>query len=156
MIAAAALTRDPRRLAALCDLWQRAECEIWITLQGVSMTPTILPGSRLRLRCRRRDILVGEVIAYRQGGMLIIHRLVQIEEDPQSGRRWYICFGDGNREPDPPAPEEVVVGVIVEVREPPLWKRMMSALCHPRRHSRRAVRALRKAVRRRSPETSRP
>lgn len=123
MIAAAALTRDPRRLAALCALWQDAERDIWITLQGASMTPTIQPGSRLRLRCRLQDAVVGEVIAYRHGGMLIVHRLVEITHDPASGVRQFVCVGDGNDRLDPPVPEEAVVGAIVEVRTPSaLWR----------------------------------
>jgi len=50
-VSGAAFTHDPVRLEALCELWRSAERDLWVTLEGTSMTPTILPGSRVRLTC---------------------------------------------------------------------------------------------------------
>ena len=116
---AAAQTHDPQRLQALCTLWQEAEREVWVTLQGGSMRPTLRPGSRLRLRCGGREPVSGDVVAFRSGGRLVIHRLTH--RDPQ-GR--LVCQGDANAAPDPPLTPQEVVGVVVEVQPPRGWLRV--------------------------------
>jgi hypothetical protein len=122
--AVAVVTRDPQRLEALCLLWQSAEREIWITLKGTSMCPTILPGTRLLLRCHRRDIAVGAIVAYRFHGALVVHRLEKIlDGDPQAGRQ-LVCRGDNVEGSDPPIPVGAVVGEVVRIGAP-AWQAWM-------------------------------
>jgi hypothetical protein len=128
MIAAGAITRDPRRLAALCELWRSAGKEVWITLEGRSMTPGILPGSRLRLRCRPWEMQPGEVIAYRREGVLVVHRLLQSGDGTEGEGRHLLFQGDANEEPDPPVGPECVVGLVVEVQPPSAPMRVRRAL----------------------------
>ncbi|HLK59094.1 MAG TPA: S24/S26 family peptidase [Chthonomonadaceae bacterium] len=130
MIAAASLTRDPRRLAALCALWQNGEQEVWITLKGNSMLPTLPPGTRLRLRCHLRDIEIGSIIVYRREESLIVHRLQAVLLDAETGERKFVCKGDGNRSLDPPVPEELLVGMIVASRLPKMRVRLRHKLAH--------------------------
>lgn len=118
MNAAAALTRDPRRLAALCELWRASGQEVWITLQGGSMEPALPSGSRLLLRCGAWEPQVGEVAAFRREGYLVVHRILRVEAGTGSGERQFLFQGDANREPDAPVSEGDLVGRVIEVRTP--------------------------------------
>lgn len=124
MIAAAEITRDPARLAALCSLWQNAGEEVWVTLRGRSMTPAIPDGSRVLIRFGEMEPAIGETLAYRRGGRLIIHRLVSESVDPKGGGRQLHCRGDGNNSPDAPIDPSAVVGVVIAVRRPSAWRRV--------------------------------
>lgn len=135
----------PERLAALCAQWQAEEREIWITLRGGSMTPTILPGTRFCLHCHRRLPAIGEIIAYRQDNILVVHRLLEITGTLDNLR--LICLGDGNVVPDVPMTAEAVVGTVGAISPMPLPKRTIFALRHPRRHGRYLLRLLRQTRR---------
>jgi signal peptidase I len=143
MNASAMLTRDPRKLAALCELWQSSEREVWVTLEGNSMRPTIPPGSRLCLRCRREEMQVGAILAYRRESALIVHRLIACIDSASPSERRLICQGDSNPEPDPPVPPESVVGVIVAVCKPRLRERIRRLASRALRYGRRPLRYLR-------------
>ncbi len=125
---------------ALYAQWQAEERDVWITLDGGSMIPTILPGTRLCLRCSHRLPLVGEIVACRQGSALIVHRLLEITGPPNAPE--FICRGDGNILPDAPVPAGAVVGVITQIAPRPFAKRVRFALRHPRRHARFLLRRL--------------
>ena len=114
---AAMTTRNPQRLAALCALWQEAERDVWLTLQGESMMPTILPGARLCVRCQGRDLPLGTIIAFRRGRSLVVHRLKAVAWT-DTGEQRLICQGDGNLHTDEPIAPEDVVGVVVAIRAP--------------------------------------
>ncbi len=146
---AASVVRGPEGLAGLCALWQAEEREIWLTLNGGSMSPTILPGTRVRLRCRLSPPALGDIVAYRQGGLLVIHRLIGIAGPPDDPR--LICLGDGNILPDPPIPAEAVVGTVTAVCPMPLPARALFALRHPRRHARHLLRLLKNGRLRQGP-----
>ena len=116
------LARRPDRLAALTDLWRFDKCQVWITLTGHSMAPTVPAGSRLRLACGRRAFAPGEVLAYRRQGVLLVHRLRRVISD-SGGRPLLLCRGDANPGDDPPCAPDAVLGVVVEVRPPTLATR---------------------------------
>jgi len=118
--AAAFITRDPARLTALCALWRSSGREVWVTLQGSSMVPNIVPGSRLLLSCRPAPPEVGMAVAYRRGAELIVHRVVAVAADP-SGKGFIVCRGDANGYNDSPVRMEDVVGIVVEIRPPTAW-----------------------------------
>lgn len=139
MNASAALTRDPRKLAALCDLWQSSGREVWVTLEGNSMKPTIPPGSRLRLCCQREEREVGAILAYRRENALIVHRLIARMDAALPSESRLICQGDGNPEPDAPIAPESVVGVIVAVRRPRLHERIRRMAGRALRYGRRRI-----------------
>lgn len=131
----------PEQRTALYAQWQDEEREVWVTLDGGSMTPTILPGTRLRLHCSRRLPGLGEIVACRQDSALIVHRLLQITGPPDAPT--LICRGDGNIVPDAPVPAEAVVGVVTQIAPLPFSRRLAFALRHPRRHVRFLLRRLR-------------
>ena len=131
----------PDVLAAFWAARQDEEREVEIVLNGGSMGPTLLPGTRLRLRCHRRLPALGEIVACRHGRLLVVHRLQAIVGPPDAPR--LVCLGDGNRLPDPPVPAEAAVGTIVAAAPLPRSRRLLFALRHPRRHLRFLLRRLR-------------
>jgi hypothetical protein len=114
---------DPQRLEALCDLWQKTEREVWITLQGASMCPTILPGEMILVRCHRRPVSIGSIVAYRSGGVLIVHRLKAVLQSDGPGECRIVCQGDNRGKPDSPVPIDLVVGEVIQIGGPALWAR---------------------------------
>ena len=142
MTAAGLPALTPEKLLALCGLWQAEGREVEITLNGGSMSPTILPGTRLRLHCRRDLPHVGDIIAYRQEGILVVHRLIEITGSPEAPM--LTCLGDGNILSDAPVSADAFIGTVIAVSPMPLLQRVLFALRHPRRHVRYLVRLLRK------------
>lgn len=131
MIAAALLTRDPRRLAALCDLWCAEQCEIWLTLCGRSMEPGMPSGTRIRLRCGGAAPEPGCVVAFRCENRLVVHRLISVSSS--ADRSEFVCQGDNNEEPDLPVTADRLVGRVVEIRAPTRLQRWRLALREARR-----------------------
>lgn len=126
MNAAAVVTSDPLKLAALCELWRSSGREIWVTIQGQSMCPALLPGTRLKIRCGQPPAAPGDLGAYRVEGRLIVHRLLNVTED--QGARRYLFQGDANPEPDGPVLADAVLGTVVETRAPAFWSRARATL----------------------------
>jgi len=117
-VSGAAFTHDPVRLEALCELWRSAERDLWVTLEGTSMTPTILPGSRVRLTCGPFEPASKDVIAFRRDSRLIIHRVKHCDANG-----YVICQGDANSLEDAPVPFKDVVGLVAEFRPPNITAR---------------------------------
>lgn len=135
------LHRNPERLSALCDLWCEAGSEMWVTLRGRSMEPTLPAGSRLRLRFRRGPGRPGEVYAYLRREAVIVHRLVAVQPVPGSNQTLCLFQGDGNARPDPPVPAAAVVAVVTETRPPVRARSLLRRLaaCARRLAPRRAT-----------------
>lgn len=86
----------------------------YITLavvEGTSMEPTLQSGDLVIVikRVSLRDIEVGDIVVYRRGGTLIIHRVIRIEGDT------LITKGDNNWLPDPPVKFQSVIGKVLEL-----------------------------------------
>src|SRR3989344_2188940 len=66
-----------------------------------SMVPFLDKGSNaLQIQPESPDdIQLGDIISYQYGDSVIIHRVIEINEDEQG--RYYIVKGDNNPEPDP-------------------------------------------------------
>jgi len=66
-----------------------------------SMVPFLDEGSNaLQIQPEKpEDIQLGDIISYQYGDSVIIHRVIEINEDEQG--RYYIVKGDNNPEPDP-------------------------------------------------------
>lgn len=70
----------------------------FIVLSG-SMEPSIMTGDMVFVKETDGDSLqVGDVIAYRSGGAVITHRIVEIATE--GGEKRYITQGDANDSPD--------------------------------------------------------
>ncbi len=84
----------------------------YITLavvEGTSMEPTLQSGDLVIVikKVSAEDINVGDVIVYRRGGTLIIHRVLRVEDDT------LITKGDNNWLPDPPVRFQSVIGKVL-------------------------------------------
>ena len=106
---------DPQRLQALCELWREGERRVWLTMTTGSMVPAIPVGARFLLACGSREPAPGEIVAFRRGAVLAVHRLMEIRDPGDGGGRRYLCRGDANPQPDPPLAREEIVGVVVRV-----------------------------------------
>ncbi len=85
-------------------------------VEGRSMEPTLQPGDLIVIvkRISPKDIAVGDVVVYRRGGTLIIHRVIRIEGDA------LITKGDNNWLPDPPVKFQAVLGKVLELGGSPI------------------------------------
>lgn len=86
----------------------------YITLavvEGNSMEPALQTGDVVIVikRISIRDISVGDVVVYRRGGALIIHRVVAVSDGI------LITKGDNNPLVDPPVSFENVIGKVLEI-----------------------------------------
>lgn len=65
-----------------------------VIIRGTSMEPTYYEGNKVNCLKRPKNIVVGDVIGYKQGGRNIIHRVVSITE--VDGLVYYTLKGDNN------------------------------------------------------------
>jgi hypothetical protein len=115
-MAAEDVARDAEALSALCDLWRGTD--IWITMNGRSMSPTIRPGSKILIRCDETLIVPGAIVAFRRDKGMVVHRFVEYAGAVDGPGVQIVCRGDANGYNDPPIPISDVVGVVVEFRAP--------------------------------------
>jgi hypothetical protein len=84
-------------LLAVGALWKQAGRELVVSFGGTSMLPTIPPGAEVLLRCGE-DAAPGEVIAFIDGGQVVVHRI--LARSAEAG--WILTCGDASSIPDPP------------------------------------------------------
>ena len=80
-------------------------------VEGTSMEPTLQTGDVVVVirRVGPEELSVGDIVVYRRGGSLVIHRVVSI------GPSGLVTKGDNNWAPDPPVPYEAVAGKVLSV-----------------------------------------
>ncbi len=85
-------------------------------VDGRSMEPTLQPGDLVVVvrKISLEDVSVGDVVVYRRGGTLIIHRVIRVEGDT------LITKGDNNLLHDPPVRFQAVLGKVLELGDSPL------------------------------------
>jgi hypothetical protein len=99
-------------LGGLLGLLQKVGTELVATIDGVSMTPTIAPGTRVRLRRADGHILrSGDVVAFEYNGRLLAHRIVHIGRTLPSSR-YLLTRGDAMLLPDIPVRLDCVIGMV--------------------------------------------
>lgn len=92
------------------------------------MGQTIPHGSRVKVCCARWNVQKGEIAAYRRGGLLVIHRLVDTQEANGPDGHSLVFQGDANPASDLPIPPDRVIGVVVEILPPRLPVRFVHSL----------------------------
>ena len=101
---------QPPQLAQLAEAGLQQAGLVWLRVSGASMLPLLRAGDRVELlpvapeRLRRGDLLV-----FRQGEHLIVHRLVA-----RRGASW-IARGDNLSAADPPIPAAAILGRVRRV-----------------------------------------
>ncbi len=94
------------------DALARGE-RLWVREASPSMFPLIRPGDELLLApLDARPIKRGDVIAYKRGAQLVIHRVLT------ASRSGVVAKGDGLASADPLVPRERVVARVVALRGP--------------------------------------
>lgn len=80
-------------------------------VEGSSMEPTLQTGDLVIVlrKISVNEMSVGDVVVYRRGSMLIIHRIVMIEGNT------FITKGDNNWVVDPPVSSEAVIGKVLGI-----------------------------------------
>jgi signal peptidase len=83
-------------------------------VSGASMEPTIAAGDLALIRpAPTAEIDVGDIVRFQYEGMHVIHRVVEIHDQPEG--RVFITKGDANDALDPPVLEEHLEGKVVLV-----------------------------------------
>ncbi len=78
-----------------------------VPVQGTSMMPTLHPGDTCQVRLGERDVRLGDIVVYRRGQGLVIHRVVWRRGD------WVWTRGDALIRPDPRVRRGSILGVVV-------------------------------------------
>jgi hypothetical protein len=96
----------------LLGMLQTVGTELVATIDGVSMTPTIAPGTRVRLgSANGRTFRSGDVVAFEYNGRLMAHRVVRVGRTPAS-RRHLLTRGDAMLLHDVPVKLDCVIGIV--------------------------------------------
>ena len=81
---------------------------------GESMLPSVWPGDVLTVKRRRPEQLErGNIVLYRRGERLFIHRVTGIQE--AGGERWVVTQGDATPHSDPPVAASEVLGCVTNI-----------------------------------------
>ena len=76
-------------LSAVARLWKASRREVVCRFGGRSMAPALPPQAEVRLCCGQEGS-VGDVMAFLDGGRMVVHRIVALAPD----RRWILTRGD--------------------------------------------------------------
>jgi hypothetical protein len=108
---------DPDRVLAAFALYRASGEHAWIEVAGSSMSPLVRPGDEVYVEFGGRPPRFGEIVVFREEGLMVIHRLV--------GRRWakgpgtrLVTRGDGRLTFDRPFQPDLVFGVARACRRP--------------------------------------
>jgi len=99
-------------MEAVARLWRATRREVVCRFGGTSMVPSVPPQAEVRLCCGEQGGL-GSVIAFLEGGRVIVHRVVALSA--RAG--WILTRGDGRLLPDAPIRDlQDVIGRVAGVR----------------------------------------
>jgi hypothetical protein len=99
-------------VSGLLEMLQTVSTDLIATIGGVSMTPTITPGTRVRLRSANgRTFRYGDVVAFEYNGRLVAHRIVRVGRT-RASRRHLLTRGDAMLLHDVPVKLDCVIGIV--------------------------------------------
>jgi signal peptidase I len=100
----------------LFAIWRQMGRVSEVTVIGDCMEPTIRKGAKVIVDPSLENIAPGDIVVFKNGGHLTVHRVVQLIES--EGRRGFLTKGDRNNYCDLPVQEESVLGRVVFVCNP--------------------------------------
>src|SRR5262245_48047142 len=106
---------------AAVELLGRASGESTVRVQGESMVPILAPGQRLRVEFAPARLSRGDILLFRQGEALLVHRLLG-RARPAAGSVRLRTRGDGAAVLDPPLDPALVLGRVVAIEEGGVWR----------------------------------
>lgn len=92
-----------------------------VRVRGESMRPMLHPGQRLAVEFSPDRLDRGDLLLFRQGDCLLLHRLIG-RARPHEGQPRLRTRGDGARVLDPPLAPELVVGRVVALEDGSRWR----------------------------------
>lgn len=98
----------PHVVDAALQQWGETGRHSTFNVSGQSMEPFLFAGDQVLLRHGEDNIRIGELVAYRQGDTLVVHRLLRVFR--LRGERVMLLRGDNNDYPDPLIPMDKLVG----------------------------------------------
>jgi hypothetical protein len=105
--------------ATVVELLRKSGLEIDSEVCGVSMSPTIAAGTRIRIRYGAARYQPGDIVAI-LAEPLIAHRVVRLEQ--RGSRRFLITRGDSTWFCDPPVAEDQIVGIVTAQHDGKEWR----------------------------------
>lgn len=99
-------------VSAALDLWRQTGQPHYIPVQGESMLPFLRAGDEVLVAHRYHDIRRGDIVVFRIGDKLIIHRVLQI--DGHTGR--ITTGGDNTTRFDDPVTHADIIGRVIGLR----------------------------------------
>jgi signal peptidase I len=96
------------------ESWQSSGKQSSFTVTGDSMRPFLLSGDILLINHDWKDSCPGDLLAYRLGSRLVVHRLFRIEHD--GTERLLYLKGDNRIRHDAPVKASQVVGRVFAVK----------------------------------------
>jgi hypothetical protein len=116
---------DPKLKAELVlaavELMGRAGRRGTVRVQGESMRPTLRPGQMLEVEFSPGPTARGDMLIFRQGETLLVHRLLGPAR-PHEGRPRLRTRGDGVLSLDPPLDLDRIVGRVVACEHREGWR----------------------------------
>ncbi len=101
-------------IESIIDIWKEANKEISLTVKGSSMEPLLKEGDAVTVCLIQPDqIKKGDMIAFRQNGCVIIHRLLKKRKN---GDTWLYCQKGDNLNGWGWIPEDSIIGKVTALR----------------------------------------
>lgn len=104
---------QPVFAATVLDALARGE-SVRLRVHGASMKPWLREQQKIRVRpIDGRRLRRGDVALFRRAnGRMILHRVVRVRRDPQTGFPLYACLGDAEAGAPESVPESALLGVV--------------------------------------------
>ncbi len=119
------MREDPGKLTELVlaavDLMGRTGRRGTVRVCGESMEPTLRAGQLLAVDFAPEHLARGDMLIFRQGDLLLVHRLLGPAR-PIEGRPRLRTRGDGTLSLDPPVDLDRVIGRVVAVADGENWR----------------------------------
>ncbi|NLG27074.1 MAG: hypothetical protein GX557_04135 [Chloroflexi bacterium] len=99
-------------VTAAIEAWRQRDARHWVAVEGDSMWPILRAGDRVRVAHGGPAPRPGDIVVFRAGGQLVVHRLVGSRV--ADGTTLYITRGDHCPAIDPPVSAGDLLGRAVE------------------------------------------
>lgn len=96
---------------ALIAAWARAGRCSYLPVEGASMRPLLRPGDQVQVAWGAGSLKAGDIVVYRRGETLIVHRLLYRRSDGM-----FILGGDNKVFPDEATPMASILGIVNAVQ----------------------------------------
>jgi len=91
-----------------------------VPVTGISMRPTLQDGDRVLGEFHPQEPRHGDVLLFRQDGLLVVHRLIG-RQGHRAGKPRLLTRGDGRLLPDPLVDRDRVLGIVVAAERQGEW-----------------------------------